>query len=109
MSHAPPARLVRRAPVRSERSVQGPRRWSAAMSMARGGVALALLVGSIGYPAGASAPIPDVYGLYAIEGDQLVDGAQAPDVELGPSVRFLFFGKAVALGDTDISLRRSAY
>src|SRR5262249_11826014 len=76
---------------------------------ALGRVALALLVGSVGCPARASTPVPDVYGLYAIEGDQLVDGAQAPDAELGPSVRFLFFDKAVALGDTDISLRQSAY
>jgi hypothetical protein len=74
-----------------------------------GGVALAVLVGSVLPPAQASLPIPDAYGLYAIERDALIDGAKAPEAELSPSVRFVFFGKAVSLGEADVSLQRAAY
>jgi hypothetical protein len=73
------------------------------------GVAVSLLVGSAGSAAETPVPIPESAGLYAVEGDALVDGATVPDAELSPSVRFLFFGKAVSLGETDVTLQRAAY
>jgi hypothetical protein len=74
-----------------------------------GGVALVLLVGFVRSPAGAAAPIPDAYGLYAIERGELRDGASVPEAGFSPSVQFVFFGKAVSLGDLDVFLQRAAY
>jgi hypothetical protein len=74
-----------------------------------GGVALSLLVGSVVSPAQASVPIPESYGLYAIERDELSDGTKAPEAGFSPSVRFLFFSKTASMGGWDIFLQRAAY
>ena len=70
---------------------------------------LLTMLGFLACDVAYGATLPEYYGLYAIDGNKLIELTTKKNVELSPTVQFVFYNKVVALVPVELKITNMIY